>query len=151
MREHLHTILLGIILSWKDSIYPSVFVIGGRDWEWIPRDRCASAAPPGWLCWRIRQGESAGALPRGLPRLLLFSPDSTSETQNRWQRKGKLKGWLVFPMFCVCVYPGGVSIGYVYHIVHDINHVAAWCGSLICPAWLVTVASVRPSACCEIQ
>lgn len=100
----------------------------------------------------IREGESVEALLQGPSRLLLFSQDSASETENRWQREGGAERLAcVFLLFCVCVYPRGVSIGYGYHIVHDITHVAAWCGSSICPALLVIVSSVKPNTYCKIQ
>lgn len=54
--------------------------------------------------------------------------------------RGKPKSWLVCSFWSVfCVYPRGVSIGYGYHIVHDITHVAACCG---CTAFLAIVSAV---------
>lgn len=97
----------------------------------------------------IREGESAGALPRGMSWLLLFSQDSARETENRWRREGGAEGLArVFLLFCFCVYPRGVSVGYGYHIVHDITHVAAWCDPSICPAFLLIASWLRLNTCC---
>lgn len=100
---------------------------------------CTSGLSARVLVERISGGESVGAVLQGRFWPLLFSQGSASETQNRWQKEGGqwggLNGWLVFVLlFCVCVYPWGASIGYGFHIVHDISHVAAWCGAFTCSA-----------------
>lgn len=64
---------------------------------------------------------------------------------------GGLKGPLVCSFCSTSVYPPGVSIGYGYHIVHDVTHVAAWSSSSICPTLLAIVSSVKPNTRCKIQ
>lgn len=66
--------------------------------------------------------------------------------------RGEPKGWLVCSFCSVSVFTlEGVSIGYGYHIVHDITHVAAWCDPSICPAFLLIVSWLRLNTCCKIQ
>lgn len=50
----------------------------------------------------IREGESVGAVPQGSSRLLLFSQDSASETENRWRREGEAEK-LARVLVLVCV------------------------------------------------
>lgn len=141
--------------SWWSNTCPMRFVnrvnycAGALVWirlNYSPQTGACLRNLQGGCAGGIREGESVGALPQGLSRLLLFSQDSASETENRWQREGEAERLAcVFLLFCVCVYPRGVSIGYGYHIVHAITHVAAQCGSSICPALLVIVLLVEPN------
>lgn len=51
--------------------------------------------------------------------------------------------------FCsASVYPGGVSAGHGDHIVRDISHVVAPCGSPVCPTSLVILLRGEANARC---
>lgn len=54
--------------------------------------------------------------------------------------------------FCsASVYPGGVSAGHGDHIVRDISHVVAPCGSSVCPTSLVVLLRGKVNARCFLR